>query len=350
MYLNCRFGDLNNIHTDNNRLLYEDNADESSNKHGLTYGYDLCRTGNMFPLNHLIYRTKSFDGDYTYFKGNKKSQIDFVYTNKDGLKLVKEFVIHKDDWHLSDHRSVSVEINANRMFNSVFLLKRAKELNYEFDPHRAKIVRHLGTYDMKALTNYLTENDTRLQGDVLSEINRLDINKAVIKLNNHLHDALRVAKKKKIVNINNASKTAMERANLEFENYQKSLKGESIDSSSDALKKYQSARNNVSSSMHKTEHSKWTKLIQNKNSKDLWNSIDWNGNLSKCETVQPTDDELALHFEKLYSSDDPNETSKIEELSTDNYVRALDDPLTMEELDAAAKEMKKVGLTIILMC
>ena len=53
--LNCRFGNLNQLSEDAG-LLYEDKSDVSSNKHGLTYGKDLCKVGNVFPLNHLIYR------------------------------------------------------------------------------------------------------------------------------------------------------------------------------------------------------------------------------------------------------------------------------------------------------
>ena len=49
--LNCRFGNLNHLYQG---LLYGDNADVSSNKHGLTYGKDLCLVGDVFPLNHLI--------------------------------------------------------------------------------------------------------------------------------------------------------------------------------------------------------------------------------------------------------------------------------------------------------
>ena len=66
--VNCRFGDLNLIH-ENNHLLYEDNVDATSNKHGLMYGRDLCITSDIFPLNHLNYRGKIFDGGFTYCKG-----------------------------------------------------------------------------------------------------------------------------------------------------------------------------------------------------------------------------------------------------------------------------------------
>ena len=139
--LNCRFGV--DLLREENRFLYEDNVDVTSNKHGVTYGKDLCKVGDIFPLNHLIYRGKVFDGDFTYFKSNKKSQIDFAYTNEAGLKFIKNFSIDKDHWHLSDHRSISVQISATQMVNSAFLFKRAKELNYEFDPNRSSIVRHL---------------------------------------------------------------------------------------------------------------------------------------------------------------------------------------------------------------
>ena len=180
--------------------------------------------GGIFPLNHLKYRGKSFDGDCTYFKGNKKSQIDYFYTNKDGLKL-KNFVIQKDDWHLSDHRPILAELNGTKMFSSAFLLKRAKELNYEFNPHRPTIVRHLGCYNIDLLTNYLRDNEEQLQRDVLGEMSKCNINNAVIKLDHHLHDAIRFAKKKKASTVNNVPKMAMEKASKEFENYQKSLKG-----------------------------------------------------------------------------------------------------------------------------
>ena len=340
--LNCRYGYLNNLHADN-QLLYENNVDVSSNKHGLTYGKDLCTAGDIFPLNHLKYRGKTFDGDYTYFKGNKKSQIDYAYTNRNGLRSVKNFFIQKNDWHLSDHRPILLEISGAKLYNSAFLLKRAKELNYEFDPNRPKIVCHLGCYNLDVFTDHLRNNEAQLQGDVLGEINKCNINNAIIKLDCHLHKALRLAKKKKAVTRNNAPKIAMEKSNEEFKNYQKSLSGESNDSVEEAWKKYQLSRNSVSSSMQHSEHRKWTTFVNNRNAKDLWDSINWKGNLSKCETVRPTDDELALHFEKLYSTDDPDESAKIQQLSTNTYDAQLDDPITLEEIDTADREMKRGG-------
>ena len=75
----------------------------------------------------------------------------------------------------------------------------------------------------------------------------------------------------------------------------------------------------------------------------MWEKIDWKGSLSKDVGSRPTNDELALHFEKLYSCDDPDEAAKIEQLQTDSYVPGLDDPITQGEIDGAMKEMKKGG-------
>ena len=70
------------------------------------------------------------------------------------------------------------------------------------------------------------------------------------------------------------------------------------------------ARNNLTSGMCALEHEKWKKLVTDESPKTLWEKIDWKGNLSKSETLRPTNDELALHFEKLYSCDDKEELDK----------------------------------------
>ena len=54
---------------------------------------------------------QSYDGDYTYFKGNAKSQIDYVYTNKAGLGVIKSLTIYKENWHLSDHLPIGVTLH-----------------------------------------------------------------------------------------------------------------------------------------------------------------------------------------------------------------------------------------------
>ena len=301
----------------------------------------MCSVGNLFPVNHLVHRGKVFEGDYTYFKGEKKSQIDFVYTSKNGLKIIKNFAIAKDNWHLSDHRAISAELSSSRFVNSAFLLKRAKELNYEFEPNRSTIIRHLGSYDMDIFTDYLRDNESIIEKEVLAEISKCDVSNAIVKLDIHLHEAHRVAKKKER-RAETKPEMFMLKANSEFDNYKNSLNGLSIDTPEKALRKYQLARSNVTSNMHGIENNRWNPLIEG-NPKSLWDSIDWKGNLAKSESIRPSNEELALHFEKLYESNDPEESTKIEELSTNTYNPELDEPITHKELDDAMKEMKKGG-------
>ena len=73
---NARIGDINMI----SPWKYEKNCDSTTNKHGRLFFTDLCRHNKVYPLNHLISSNKTYHGDFTYIKANKKSQIDFILT------------------------------------------------------------------------------------------------------------------------------------------------------------------------------------------------------------------------------------------------------------------------------
>ena len=87
--------------------------------------------------------------------------------------------------------------------------------------------------------------------------------------------------------------------NREFENYKNSLVGHSCGSSDIAFKQYQKARDSITKDMRKLEHDKWKTLTNGSNSKNFWQSIDWKGNMSKCDTSKSTIEDLASHFEDL---------------------------------------------------
>ena len=70
--MNCRFGNLNEAFREKG-VIYEENVDSIDNYNGRNYGIDLCNTGNVFPLNHLRYKNRTFDGNYTYYKADKHS-------------------------------------------------------------------------------------------------------------------------------------------------------------------------------------------------------------------------------------------------------------------------------------
>ena len=138
---NCRYGNLNCVFREQN-ICFEENVVAISNHHGRTYGTDMCISCNIFPVNHLEMCNKTYAGDFTYFKGYKKLQRDFVYTDRIGIKHFKTFDIVAENWHLSDHRPVFVEIESSEHINISMLLRRAKDLNFEFDQNHTKRKRY----------------------------------------------------------------------------------------------------------------------------------------------------------------------------------------------------------------
>ena len=167
------------------KLSYAVNTDSSSNHHGRTYGVDMCNSCGVFPLNHLRLYNKTYDGDFTYHKAEKKSQIDFVYTDRVGTKSIIDFVIMNEDWHLSDHKPVCLEIKAIESINCSMLLRRAKDLNYEFDPHQVKPVRYLSSYDEDTFKRFLESNYAAVERSILEDLGKESINGAKIKMEEH---------------------------------------------------------------------------------------------------------------------------------------------------------------------
>ena len=244
--INCRYGELNGISQEMN-LHYEVNVDMVSNMHGRTYGKDMCQVGDVFPLNHLIHGR------------NTKSQIDFVYTNKDGLKNVKELYIHSDNWHFSDHKPIEIELLTPISINVSNLLIRTKELNYEFDPHTTRIMRHTGRYDFNMMRRLIEANAPLLENDVLDEIGKCNINGAVKKLHNCLNDIHKKAKIKQ-KKIDSDASVSMEKANTDYDNYKRCLNGQGVESPDAAFTKYQKSRNDITKEMYMLENARWKSI------------------------------------------------------------------------------------------
>ena len=122
------------------------------------------------------------------------------------------------------------------MVNSAFVFRRAKELNYEFQPNRSTITRHLGEYNTELFEKYLKDNEFIIESEVIDELRQCNIDRATLKLDLRLQEAHRVSKKK-IRASDNAAKVYMEEANLEFDNYQNSLAGNSTDTTDEAHEK-----------------------------------------------------------------------------------------------------------------
>ena len=71
--------------------LYAENIDKIKNSQGnlFRYIYDLC---GFYPLNHLYFEGREFHGDFTFFRREEKSQIDFAFTNKQTNKQILHYL------------------------------------------------------------------------------------------------------------------------------------------------------------------------------------------------------------------------------------------------------------------
>ena len=101
--MNSRFGNMNtNVKP---QLRYKINPDTSTNQNGLKLIKILQEFPEMVLLNGLHDEYKKFDSDFTFFRGNKATQIDICITNNtintDNLKI-----LHKNP--ISDHTPVLV--------------------------------------------------------------------------------------------------------------------------------------------------------------------------------------------------------------------------------------------------
>ena len=67
---NSRIGDIGTIATKSLKWKFEDNIDKGENGNKSNFR-DMCEVLNILPLNHCIYKRKTFPGGYTYFKGGK---------------------------------------------------------------------------------------------------------------------------------------------------------------------------------------------------------------------------------------------------------------------------------------
>ena len=54
--------------------------------------------------------SKRMDGNFTFMKGDRKSQNDLILSNRSGLSVVKSLEIHNTIWNPSDHDPVSVGV------------------------------------------------------------------------------------------------------------------------------------------------------------------------------------------------------------------------------------------------
>ena len=171
-----------------------------------------------------------------------------------------------------------INLRTPELIECSHLLRRAKDLNYEFDPHHTKPKRYLATYNDQVFETYLLQNFRDVESRVLRELGDENISKALFTDEEYADKAYGSSK----VNTPRIEKSLlkMEEADRRYTNYRLCLRGESQGDRNEILKRYEHARKAVSNEIINEECKKWNELTADRNSKRLRHKIDWKGNLS----------------------------------------------------------------------
>ena len=137
---NSRIGNIGSFSSKSLNWKYEENIDKGDNGNRSSFR-DMCEVMNILPINHCIYNRKKFEGGFTYYKGGKKSQIDFIVTNNTGRRNIEKFSMIKEGWHFSDHIPLDIDTRLTYDISALSLLLRSKSLIKETEPSRNNVIK-----------------------------------------------------------------------------------------------------------------------------------------------------------------------------------------------------------------
>ena len=139
-----------------------------------------------------MYNSKEFPGDFTYIKADMKSQIDFALIDRIGRKLIQEFNIIQENWHLTDHKPIELQLSLNLNIDSSTLYLRAVDLNFDITNIKQNIARFNKLYDYGKTESYLIANRESIDKSIANYLSVTDVENAIIILDNLLQETHRI--------------------------------------------------------------------------------------------------------------------------------------------------------------
>ena len=225
--------------------------------------------------------------------------------------------------------------------NCSSLLKRAKDLNYEYDPHKDIITRYLSSYDSAIFERNLQDIFPSMDNYCRKEIIDGNLDGALSHMRACIAKVYKVSKIKQII-VTSDDNSKMKDANDKFNELRNFKERENTESFDEKLSSYKRARNDISKEIYSKESNRWNDLMNDNESKKLWEKINWKGDTSKNILQPPIFEDMVACFEDLYTSE-VDDTEKISKLETETYEPSLDDPITATEMDDAMNQMKNGG-------
>ena len=304
--LNSRVGDI----ASKASWQYRNNPDTELNENGRKLK-KMCQSYNIKTLNNLSAYGKNFDGDFTYNKDGRKSQVDICLVNTSGLDAVTSFNIHHVPINFSDHTPISVELNFE--INSTIPTSQvtADILSNNGDDAGRKPPKlptkinweayaATATKDIEQLQQNLTSITEFTQDTVDMIVN--DVNTIITKSANAYKVDERIVEHPAVLNDGDRS------------------------------------IQQISDGVSKQEIDSWNFILNSKNPKDLWEKISWKDSTLDTNIRYPSAEALGEHFQQKSIIND-----EIPFAFTNNptYVDILDDPISDKEIKDASTKLKE---------
>ena len=334
---NSRIGDVNQIAGKSLKWKYEANVDKGENGNTSSFS-DMCEVMNILPLNHCTYYKKKFAGGFTYFKGGKKSQIDFIVTNNAGRKNVDEVSLVTEGWHFSDHIPLDLKVNLTYDVSALSLLLRSKSLIEPTQPIRKHCLKtYKKDFDFDAAKILMEAQAVNITADC----NMLSADLIVRRLHAEMGDVIGKTTKNLPKRRNlDVDVKAMDDCDESFRKYLTELEKGNSDSLPDLYQNYQEKRNKLNAELFAKSDRRYKNVIESRDSKRLWGMINWKGDMSSPSNHPPIE-ELADHFSTLYEP--IKEDGDLQSLTCDTHLHETDKLIDDNELKEACGQIKKGG-------
>ena len=264
---------------------------------------NMCQSNNMVIGNHLVYGEHTFGGGLSFRRGsNWVSEIDLCITSEKVLNHLKCVEISQNILG-SDHAPMMVRLNLTSVRNMPIslLTERATDLGRSYFDSNCR--NH--SYMVRGLAcKYVDMNRFKIEIEraMPPNLDVINIETVCTGLESATRIINRVAKDCKLPN-------RREHGQNEWDQ----------------------------------NHPRWKRIFERDDTKIIWKSIDWKGNVMNNDNDnQPDDVHFRLHFERLFNPD-PTYANNIQsvDISLSPYIPILDDPFTYQEIDMTVKSMNK---------
>lgn len=339
--INARVGDIQQKLPGN--CSYKKNIDEFVNESGRTIR-SICSSYKCFVINNLNIGAVKCDGDFTFDKGGRKSQNDLILANKYSLTLIREFKIHEVGWNPSDHTPVSVNVDLD-VTDKNLPVAVSHDILYQHNNdeiRKPKKIHPEGIDWVKYKT--MVENDYNTYDRVIQQLQTEPKLQTLDKSVNMLSDSLyKCASTLVPPNINTdknigpgqiadplielANKTHIRWKHGECSTtVRNTIREETIEH----LKKCAVSK----------ERKAWADVLSDKNSKAVWDKINWKGTFDKHTiSSKPPLEDLRDHFVRKGQS--VEDSTLLSDVTGDKYVPELDGEISQEEINKATNRLKE---------